>query len=529
MIPLYSSEASRFADERALSLGYPSIVLMENAGRGAAEAILREVPRAARIGILVGPGNNGGDALVVARHLVLQASLSPALMLALPPERLKGDARTAWAMLSPLSLPVSLSSSLSDSELRSWLASKDLVVDGLLGTGSGGEPRGEVLRMIRGLNGLRKTATAADRPRVAALDLPSGVDGSTGVASEDSLGADFTISFLGHKVGNWISPGAFRAGRVQLAGIGASPDLLPSPEAILLGPADLAQSLPRRGPETHKGKRGRLLILGGSERYRGAPLLAAQGALRSGAGLVVLAVPNPVAALAGGLPEAILQPVGPGWASETFESAIRPWYDRVDAIVAGPGMGRSPEGQELIRRLWRTSPLPLLVDADGLSALADPSPMSRREDAILTPHPGEAARLLNCTASAVQERRLEAVRSLAERFGTILLKGYRTLVAGGGECRVIGAGGPALAVPGSGDVLSGIVGAFLAAGAPPLEAASAGALAHACAGDELDRRIGSEGLLAGEIAAELPRLWGSVLRTCDRRKAKGTGDREGEC
>lgn len=270
-----------------------------------------------------------------------------------------------------------------------------------------------------------------------------------------------------------------------------------------------------------------MLIVGGSERYHGAPILAALGALRSGAGLVALAVPDSVAALAGGLPEAVLQPVGPGWTSETFDRAIRPWYDRADAIVAGPGMGRSPEGQELIRHLWRTSPVPLLVDADGLSALADPSPVDRREDAVLTPHPGEAARLLKLATSVVQERRLEAVRSLAERFGTTLLKGYRTLVADGGECRVIGAGGPALAVPGSGDVLSGVVGAFLAAGASPLEAASAGALAHACAGDELERRIGSEGLLAGEIAAELPRLLGTSLRVSDRGRAGGIGDREG--
>ncbi|MCL2008968.1 MAG: NAD(P)H-hydrate dehydratase [Synergistaceae bacterium] len=501
----YGSSSVREADRIAAEeLGLPGIVLMENAGRGAAEMLLRKYPEAEKFLILCGPGNNGGDGFVAARHLFL-AGRAPTIVAAIGPGEYKNDAAAAFAALLPLrdggSLNVFHSKNLTDGELSVLCRSSDLTVDALLGTGSSGALRGEVKRLAE---------FCGEARRVVSLDIPTGVNPDTGETAETAVTAEMTLTFLAEKPGLAVSPGFFHSGEVHVCGIGFPPELALARKASLLtgyDKSDVPLLTPKIPRDAHKGTRGALMIVGGCDYFRGAPVLAAMGALRAGCGLVFLAVPdfmvNGAAAL---LPEAIFVPLGSKEGSvdfDSFEQRVPPWLGKCDALVCGPGFGLSDGARKTTEWLCREWGKPLLLDADALRHAADAKMTEvfrgreKLNSTVVTPHEGEAAYMLGIEAKKISGKRLSSCEALAEKFGVSLLKGPHTLICGAAERRVILEGGAQLAIPGSGDVLSGIIGAFLAAGTPPMDAATLGALTHAEAGNKYK---GTSGLLARELA-----------------------------
>jgi NAD(P)H-hydrate epimerase len=313
--------------------------------------------------------------------------------------------------------------------------------------------------------------------------------------------AEVTVAFLAEKPGLAIAPGMFFAGGTVVAGIGVAPEdvLGGEPEATGYGASDIGLFAPRVSRGIHKGSRGALLIIGGSSNYRGAPALSALAALRAGCGLVALAVPESLVAGAGTLlPEAIFIPLPEKNGHISFDglgAALRPYFEKFDAVVAGPGLGRSPDAGRAVEFLHGECPVPMLVDADALRFGCK----FRRSDVVATPHAGEAAHILGVSPEDVDKRRLESCAALAAKFGTAVLKGPHTLISDGRERRIVLEGGPELAVPGSGDVLSGIIGAYLASGMAPMDAATLGAVVHGVSG-ALSAGGNPSGLLAREIA-----------------------------
>lgn len=505
MMRYYDPEDIRQADVLATEkYGIPSLGLMENAGTNAAAEVLKRYPDARSILILAGPGNNGGDGFVAARCF-LDKGLDVKLILSADPGSYKGDPQINLDRLVRSyagKCTVQCSKDLTDDEIISYADDAGCVIDSLLGTGSKGAPRGEVERLIR---------LCENNRAVVAFDIPSGIDPTTGRIYDPCVKADLTVTFLAAKRGMCFSPAYEMCGTVVTASIGISPDKVLADRKSILSFAkeDIVPLLPELPRDIHKGSRGGVLVVGGSVNYRGAPLLAGLGALRSGAGLVVLALPDfMIDAASLFLPEAIFVPLStkgdeiiPGSAAD----AVAAWEKRCGACVVGPGLGRSASAGSVVEWFWKNWDKPLLVDGDGLYFLsADRRPIYR-EDAALTPHGGEAARLLGITPEEVNMSRTEAASSMLRIAGSVLLKGMDTVVCSKGrEITIIKGGSLSLSVPGSGDVLSGAAGAFMASGMPISDALLAAASAHAAAGALLEDRHGVRGTLAREIADALP-------------------------
>lgn len=494
----FSASSMREADRRAIEeLGIPGIVLMENAGAGAARVLVSEFPLARKILILCGPGNNGGDGFVAARHLAA-CGLEPTVIAACRAEKYKGDAAIAMKSVAPLAIPLLYSEDITDKELCGHVISADVVVDAVLGTGSNGSPRGEAARMIK---------MCQCMPHVLSLDVPSGVDPDTGEICGPVVSAEATATFLAPKSGLVVAPGSLHAGRVIEVGIGVSPyDVLYDDEKLTAyDGGDAAYLAPIIEKDAHKGTRGGLLIVGGSLHFRGAPLLAARAALRAGCGFVFLAVPDFMASdVTAMLPEAIVLPVScdDGFMSaDSLIDAIAPFAEKYSVAVVGPGLGRGGRTRDIVENFCKNWHLPLLMDADALWHLAETDADIVSGDFVVTPHNGEAARLLGAKADDVAARRMASCEELAGKYGTALLKGPNTLVFGPvcdeTERRVVTEGGPELSVPGSGDVLSGVIGAYMAMGLSGIDAATLGVIVHGVAGRSSGRL---NGLLASEIA-----------------------------
>lgn len=492
----FSPRAMREADERAASkFRVPSLILMENAGRGAASIILDRYPEAGSFLVLCGPGNNGGDGCACARHLALNGA-DVVVLSTVRIDQLSGDAR-AMAEAVDAAGTFDVSTDLSDDEIEGLAWGADIVIDALLGTGSSGAPRGEVERLI---------SLCCDGMTVVSLDIPSGVDAETGAIPGKAVDADMTVTFLAAKSGLAIAPGCVCAGEVIECEIGVAGDVIEDmPRVTGWEEADIETLTPCTSPTIHKRGRGGLIIIGGSDTYRGAPVLTARAALRAGCGFVFLALPDVAAqSAAAELPEAIILsiPSEDGvLRHSSLEDAFAPWNDKIDAAVIGPGLGRSQSAETIVRhavRFLRTIDKPLLLDADALVHLAaiddNGGPYGHL---LITPHTGEASRLLKRDPAEIDNDRLAAVEGLAKRYGAALLKGAHTMISNGSETRVLLEGGPELAVPGSGDVLSGIIGALMARGMDLTDAATLGALVHAVSGSRTGRLFG---LMAREIA-----------------------------
>lgn len=493
---LMTAQAIRRLDSRAIESGMPGVVLMENAGRAVFAELVRRHPVGDRpYHVYCGTGNNGGDGFVVARLLQL-AGASVAATVAGGPGRIHGDARVHYNLMIAAGVP-----------LRDLHSAGDVLVDALLGTGAAGAPRDAVLAAIEAINSSGGASVA--------VDIPSGVCADTGRVEGTAVLADCTVTFAYPKPGLALLPGSSLAGDVVVDSIGFPWETLaPTSTLDWLEPAAVRRLLAPRRKDSHKGTYGHLMVVGGSTGMPGAPALAAFAALRTGVGLASVAVPAPaVPAVSGYHPEvmAIGLPTSGDQLDMDGAHAALSRGSGCDAFCIGPGGTRDPRAAEAMLWVARQASAPLVLDADGLNALADaPDALADcQQPVVLTPHPGEAARLLGTTAAQVQSNRVEAVRELATRYRvTAVLKGAGTLVCDGRTedlCVAVNTtGNPGMATAGSGDVLAGVVGALLAGGLTAWDAARAGVYLHGMAGDLAAALRGQAGTVAGDILDSLP-------------------------
>ncbi len=494
--PLPDAAQQRAADAWAIhDRGIASLELMERAGAGLADAIRRRVPEG-RVVVVAGKGNNGGDGLVVAR-LLREGGREVDVLLTAAGEELSGDARVNFERLPGPAHPRPFDAGA--------LGGAAGIVDAILGTGVSGEPREPARSAIAAINDASAGAV------VFACDVPSGVDASTGEVAGDAVVADVTVTFHAAKPGLWISPGKTHAGEVIVMDIGI-PDGAPvQPSAGLIGPWVL-DGVPHRAHDSTKFAAGAVLVCGGSTGLTGAPCMAAEAAMRAGAGYVTALVP---ASLNLVFEQRLLEvmsvplPDRDGSLRPAASELVLERAQRAGALVLGPGMGREAGAVKLARKLALSLPIALLLDADGLNAHAGrlPALAGRSAATVLTPHAGELARLLQSDGEDVAAHRLRCVRAAASESGAIvLLKGDDTIVASpDGRAAVSRGGAPALATAGTGDVLSGVIGAYLAKRMDPFHAACAGVFLHARAGQLAQATIGAEGVIAGDVIALLPR------------------------
>jgi NAD(P)H-hydrate epimerase len=482
-------ELERLAPERD---GIPSYELMTRAGAAALVVLRRHWPSAARLLIYCGPGNNGGDGYVLARD-ARAAGLHAAVVALVPPERLKGDAARAARACGEAGVAIEAYDRGVDAIAAH---SPDVIVDGLLGIGADRELAGDLAAAVATLNGSGKP--------VLALDIPSGLHADTGRVLGTAVSAAVTITFLGLKTGLFLGSACDFTGTLEVADLGVATERASVPVLRRLIGADLDRALPRRPRSAHKGTSGRLLLVGGGPGMPGAIRLAAEAALRTGGGLAYVAAhPASAPAVLAGRAEVICRAVE----SDADLDAV---LALADGVVVGPGLGTSEWGRAMWRRV-SASTLPLVVDADALNLLAElPTARGRW---ILTPHPAEAARLLQVTTSDVQRDRLGSVRELARRYDAVaVLKGAGSLVAAGrgnAPVAVCDRGNPGMATAGMGDVLSGVLGALLVQTRDLETSARAGVLLHALAGDDA-ARDGERGTIASDLMPHL-RRWANPI------------------
>lgn len=490
-------------DRRAIQeAGIYGEILMENASREALRVLRAEGPElhGSFALFLAGSGNNGGDAFALARH-VFDSGAHCLVLHTRPLEEYKGETRYHALLCQSCGVPMQL---LSDFD-SSGLPEPDIVVDGLLGTGFQGELRRDYREWIRWMNRMGR------RSFLLALDIPSGLNGESGAPAETTVRAHSTVTFEAAKTGLFLPQAAEYTGRLHVARIGIPGWIKDQDPPSLFGLDEgVFRILAPPEPSLHKGAAGHLLIIGGSRALSGAPALAAMGALRAGAGLVTVACPEEISGeIKQGNPEIMSLPLPSdrAWSAEAF-SLLEKQLDQFDAAVLGPGMGRDRGALDFVRAYLQGTCLPTVFDADALFALAQERSLLAnlsRED-LLTPHPGEMARLLEKSIEQVQSDRLATARgALQEASCGIVLKGPGSVVVHPDTASYVSPFAcPNLAVGGSGDVLSGVLGSLLSRGVPTLSAACLGVYWHGKAGEALGRKYARRGNLAREIAEELP-------------------------
>jgi ADP-dependent NAD(P)H-hydrate dehydratase / NAD(P)H-hydrate epimerase len=515
VLPVFTADEMRRVDQRAIrELGIPGATLMENAGRGAAACIEAALPelglprRGVRVAIVCGKGGNGGDGFVVGRWLKRAGHRVDVFLLGSPRD-LRGDPALKLREMERRGLRARIVED--DAVLSRALPSAQLVVDAILGTGSRGAPTPPVAAAIERIN-------ASGRP-VVALDIPSGLSADGGDLEGPAVRAVLTPTFAGLKRGLVAGAGVTRAGRVVVVDIGVpSAEIERGITTFLSEAADVARHFPPRARETHKGTYGHLLVIAGSVGKTGAAALAARGALRAGAGLVTVATAisaQPVVAAL--LLEAMTEPVAET-AARTIGLKAREQLNELaehrDAVTLGPGLGLDEDTQALARDLVFECARPMVVDADALTALAGRLDRLRGTPSArcLTPHPGEMARMLNTTVADVQRDRIATVREFASTWRTpVVLKGATSVIGVPDGTVVLNpTGNPGMASGGTGDVLSGVLGAFLARGLDAPAALVSAVYLHGLAGDVAAERVGQESLVASDVIEALPEAFRRV-------------------
>jgi NAD(P)H-hydrate epimerase len=510
--------------------GTPSLLLMERAGQGVLRAIRDRHPDLAGLVCLIvaGSGNNGGDGFVVAR-LLREHGADVTVMALAPAAELRPDARTMLARFEALGgrvhvLRGTAGHPAGHRRLAAAAEESDLIVDALFGTGFHGELNGLHSEVIAILNEAR-----AGGAEVVAIDVPSGLDADTGAVPGGCIEADLTVTLGFAKVGCFLDPGREAVGELEVADLGI-PDGAASlvPERYrLLAATEAAELLPPRSRTAHKGRFGRLVVIGGSAGFLGAAGMAGMAALRAGGGLVTIAVPESLEeALAARAAETMtlgLPETGRRTLSIRAVDQVLAAVAEADAVAIGPGLSREPETAELIRYLVGRIACPIVLDADGLNAFAGRLSELQAADGpmILTPHVGEMARLSGRDPVAVEAERLGFPSAVAAATGhVVLLKGSPSLVAAPGRAVVLcERGNPGMATAGAGDVLAGVILGFLGQGLEPYDAAAMGMVVHAAAGDRAADRLGEAGLVAGDILSEIP----AVLRRLSTKRTWEVG------
>lgn len=494
----------RAVDAASAEHGMPGSVLMENAGEALCQAALKEAGPGGRFFVLCGLGNNGGDGLVVAR-------------------KLSGLGRTVFVELT------GIGTALQHDALRNFQALKacgvtpgpippelgagagDVVIDALLGTGLSRAPEGRIAESIGRISGWRAAGA-----KVISADLPSGLDSDSGVPLSPCVAADVTTTFGYAKLGQVIEPGASRCGRLEIVDLGiprAAESVLTGTGIFLLEESDVRGRIPRRRSDSHKGTYGHVLVIGGSWGKTGAAALTALGVLRGGAGLVTVATrPEALVPVMQHAPEVMgVELVNDGALGPRDLNALLEAAEGKDAVVFGPGIERDDDTYKLLGPFLEELQCPCVLDADGLNALAGHLELLRqaKSELLLTPHPGEMARLVNLTTAEVQKNRVSLASAFAKDHQVVLvLKGARTLIArDDGTVFINPTGNPGMATGGTGDVLAGLCGALLGQGLSTEDAAVAGTWVHGLAGDVAKEKRGEMGLIASDLLDGLGEVW----------------------
>ena len=491
------------------SYGIPGRVLMENAGRGAVRFMSEKIPdlQNRKVGILAGRGNNGGDGFVMARYLS-QKKMAVTVYALTKENRIQGDARANFDLLAPLKIPIVEMPDLeSFRKFKPAMHRQEVWIDAILGTGLNSDVRGYFKEVIEFVNGLKKP--------VFAVDIPSGINSDTGQICGTAIEATATATFAFAKAGHVIFPGARCAGDLDIVDIGI-PDFISEsvgPRQYLLTEETIQASFLPRHPDAHKGRTGHLLVISGSPGKTGAAAMTAISAMRSGAGLVTLGIPESLnAVLEPQVTEVMtyaLPETHDGMLDASGTEAVARLLPDKRCLAIGPGIGTAPETGELLLQIIGQSQVPLVIDADGLNLLAHQPEIfkSIRVPVVLTPHPGEMARLCNVPVKQVQADRIACARQFSKLYGvTVVLKGARTVISHPDATVFINPTGNAgMASGGMGDVLTGLIAGFIVQGYSPAVSARMGVYLHGAAADSLADQAGPIGYLATEVMEQIPK------------------------
>lgn len=503
MLPLVAASEMKEIDRKATeAFGIPSLNLMENAGKGLAEAILKYYPGSKRIAVFCGKGNNGGDGLVAARYLSETATI--AVFLLCNKNEITEDAKANLTSFKGKVFEVSGEEGLK--KAVSGAAKADVIIDAIFGTGLKSPVSGLIKDAIEGINSLNK--------KVISADIPSGINSDTGQVMGAAVRADLTVTFGMPKAGLYLSPGQEYAGRIEVIDIGL-PDALISGEKIKTGiieQGDITPLFPKRKADTHKGSYGHLLLIAGSRGKTGAAAMAAVSAMRAGAGVVTLAVPKslqPIYEMK--LTEVMTEPLPEEERCFIGEDALREIIKLAEgkgALVIGPGISPTQAAIKVMAGLIGIISQPVVIDAGGIDAVAaSPDILKNAQGArVITPHPGEMGRLLGVSSRDVQADRIGiAKRYAVENNVCVVLKGAHTVVAvPDGKVFINTIGNPGMATAGTGDVLAGMIGGLLAQGFSPEKAAIAAVYLHGLAGDMIRDEKGEYGIMATDILERIP-------------------------
>jgi NAD(P)H-hydrate epimerase len=498
MQPVITTAEMRALDRATIEdVGLPALTLMETAGRATAAAALDMLgdERGARVAVVCGPGNNGGDGFVAARVL-RAAGVEATVYLAVPRDKLTGDAAAHVAILERAGGVVRMADTpAAFADVRGAIEGAAVAIDALFGIGLERPVEGHLADLIAAIN---------RAPRRLALDIPSGLDTDTGRVLGTCVRAHRTVTMAAHKIALASAPGFVCCGRIDVADIGVPPGVLATQaiRAGLVEDSDVVGWLPRSAPMDHKGTRGHVLVVGGMTGMRGAGRLASIAALRAGAGLVTLAATGEPTADDSVMTRSI-----------EIGGSLGHLLEGKAAIVIGPGLGRTDAASRWVDEVL-ASGVPAVVDADALFVAGDRLANAAGPIAI-TPHPGEAAHLLGCDVPSIERDRLAAARALAAKTrAVVVLKGARTIVVDGTLddefCSINPTGGPALGTGGSGDVLAGVLGALLAQHVPAHDAARIAVFVHGRAGDELGAVHGTRGMVSSDLPLAIAGVFGQL-------------------
>ena len=496
-------------------IGLPGVVLMENAGARIVEETLKStVGSSPKVIVLAGGGNNGGDGFVIARRLY-DHGLHPQLWLLVDPKRIKGDAKKHLDIYLNRGLPLKQFQEYSLEKLQDDLMMADIIIDSILGTGVNGpirEPLKDVISLVN---------TYADKKPIISVDIPSGVSSDTGMVEGVAIKASKTITFVFPKKGFFLNEGPQYVGDWKAVDISVPPSIvkdlgLDLPKVITEHLAKNA--VPIRPKHGHKGTFGHALILGGSRQFVGAPIFSAKAAFHSGAGLVTLAIPESIYPIAAAQnPESLFLPLADrdGHFAAAAIQELSHSLHQFDSVAVGPGMSRFPGGEEWMKSLFGyLTNQHVVIDADALFLVRNQMDLLNNYtgQVILTPHPGEMARLLNKTVKEVEENRLEIARKFAKKHSiNLLLKGHRSVIATpSGELYINPHGHDALGKGGSGDILTGLIASFLAQGASPLNALISASFLHARAGEEIAKELSHYGVMPFDIIEGVKELLNEI-------------------
>ena len=500
--------------------GIPGIVLMENAAKGVVASLFKKFPdiKDKKIGIFAGKGNNGGDGLAVAR-LLTDKGIATKVYLLSKKDMLRGDAKTNLEKAEEIGIKILEITSLDKLEaIKDNIRKKDIFIDAMFGTGLTSGVKGYYTDIINFINSLKKI--------VLSIDIPSGLSSDTGEIIGEYIRADMTVALCLPKIGEILYPAAEYVGELNVVDIGI-PELIINNRDIkinLIEEKDAAGILPKRKPDTHKGTYGHLAVIAGSRGKGGAAALSSISALRAGTGLVTLALPKCLTvSFEAGIPEVMTLPLPDTKEGTIDKSALNTLINFLEgksAVLIGPGITTNPSTSSLIKNLVKKISCPMLIDADGLNIIADKIELLKDKPfpVIVTPHPGEMARMLNTTSKEIQTNRIEASRKLSAEYGIyVILKGARTIVATPeGEVYINPTGNPGMATAGTGDVLSGIIVGFMAQGLSARDSSILGVYLHGLAGDIAAEKLSQTALIASDLIKTFPEAIKKVERFNER-------------